>query len=210
MANLITITNVLGSLGTNCYTVANTVTREALIIDPAARADFLINMYENQKLKPVGVLLTHGHYDHIGALPQLKNAYPDIKVYAGREEEDVLKNPHWNLSEMLGAAMTAEADVYVEDGEQLRLLDADIKCIAVPGHTKGGICYYFTEDKLLFSGDTLFCASIGRTDFPTGDSHALLENIEKKLFVLPEDVTVYPGHNDRTSIGREKTGNPFF
>ncbi len=210
MANLITITNVLGSLGTNCYTVANTETREALVVDPAARGDFLIEMYKNQNLKPVAILLTHGHFDHVGAVKDLKAAYPDIKIYAGVEEEDILKRPELNLSLMFGANMSLEADCYVADGEEIELLGVKIKCINVPGHTKGGTCFYFADDRMVFSGDTLFYSSIGRSDFPTGNERDLLDNIEKKLLTLPEDVTVYPGHNDRTSIKREKAQNPYF
>lgn len=210
MANLITITNVLGSLGTNCYTVANTETREALVVDPAARGDFLIEMYKNQNLKPVAILLTHGHFDHVGAVKDLKAAYPDIKIYAGVEEEDILKRPELNLSMMFGANMSLEADCYVADGEEIELLGVKIKCINVPGHTKGGTCFYFADDRMVFSGDTLFYSSIGRSDFPTGNERDLLDNIEKKLLTLPEDVTVYPGHNDRTSIKREKAQNPYF
>lgn len=210
MSKYITITNVLGSFATNCYTVANTETREAIIIDPADRAEYLISMYENQKLKPVAILLTHGHLDHIGAVSGLQKAFPDIKVYAGVEEKDVLERPELNLSNMFGFPVTAEADYYVTDGEKLTLLDTEITCIHVPGHTKGGICYYFAEEDLLFSGDTLFCRSVGRSDFPTGDPDALLSSIQEKLFTLPENVTVYPGHDNRTNIGKEKKENPYF
>lgn len=210
MANLITITNILGSLGTNCYTVANTDTREALVIDPAARGDFLVNMYSNQNLKPVAILLTHGHFDHVGAVKELKEAYPDIQIYAGVDEEDILKRPELNLSMMFGANLSLDADVYVADGEEIELLGVKIKCFNVPGHTKGGTCYYFPDNKMVFSGDTLFASSIGRSDFPTGNERDLLDSIEKKLLTLPEDVTVYPGHNDRTSIKKEKMTNPYF
>lgn len=210
MSKLISITNVLGSFATNCYTVANTDTREAVIVDPADRAEYLISMYENQKLHPVAVLLTHGHLDHIGALAGIQKAFPDIKVYAGIEEKDVLARPELNLSGVFGFPTTAEADVYVADGEKIELLGTEITCIHVPGHTKGGTCYYFAEDAMLFSGDTLFCRSVGRSDFPTGDAEALTENIEKKLFVLPEETVVYPGHDSRTTIGKEKRENPYF
>ena len=111
---------------------------------------------------------------------------------------------------MFGAPYTTDADEFVADGDHISMLDTEIRCIAVPGHTKGGTCYYFEAEKLLFSGDTLFCGSVGRSDFPTGDAAALIENIENKLFVLPEDVEVYPGHDGKTTIRREKAGNPFF
>lgn len=210
MAKLITITNVLGSLATNCYTVANSETREAIIIDPAAKADFLINMYGNQNLKPVAILLTHGHVDHIGAVAELQAKYPDIKIYAGKEEKEVLNSANANLSTMFGQPISLDADIYVDDEEEIELIGAKIKCLHVPGHTKGGMCYYFQEEKMVFSGDTLFYSSVGRSDFPTGDEEALLEGISTKLFALPEDVTVYPGHNDRTTIQREKNFNPYF
>lgn len=210
MSNIIVITNMLSSFATNCYTIANSDTREAIIVDPADRPDFLINMYKNQNLKPVAVFLSHGHIDHIGALRGIKNEFPDIPVYAGKEEKSVLADPVLNLSAMFGEQVRAEADKYVEDGDVIELLGKKIKCFNVPGHTKGGTCYYFEEDKMLFSGDTLFAGSIGRSDFPTGNQDELIENIEKKLLTLPDDVTVYPGHNSRTTIKREKETNPFF
>ncbi len=210
MKDSIVITNILGSFATNCYTVANQETRDAVIIDPAARADFLIDLIKKEKFNLKAVLLTHGHIDHIGALTGLREAYPELVVYACEDEKEVLESSVYNLSSMFGHATEEKADIYLEDGQEIELIGKKIKCIHVPGHTKGGMCYYFEEDKKLFSGDTLFAFSIGRSDFPTGDADALIDNIEKKLFTLPEEVIVYPGHNDRTTIKREKNGNPYF
>ena len=210
MANIITVTNVLGTMATNCYMVVNTDTRETIIIDPADRPEFIIKRCREQQYKVTALLLTHGHFDHIRAVPGLKAEYPDVKVYAGKEEADVLKNSHVNMTIDFPPEMSMEADIYVDDGEELDLIGAKIRCIHVPGHTKGGMCYYFEENKILFSGDTLFEMSIGRSDFPTGDGQALLDNISKKLLTLPKDVVVYSGHGGKTSIGREKRSNPFF
>ncbi len=210
MANIITVTNVLGALATNCYMAVNTDTRETLIIDPADKADFILKRCKEQHYKVAGILLTHGHFDHIRAVPGLKKEYPDIKIYAGKEEEDVLKNVHVNMTVDFPPEMTLDADIYVDDGEELDLIGTKIKCLHVPGHTKGGMCYYFEENKIVFSGDTLFEMSVGRSDFPTGSWEDLIENISKKLLTLPDDVVVYSGHGGKTTIGREKMMNPFF
>ena len=196
MANIITVTNVLGALATNCYM--------------ADKADFIIKRCKEQHYKVAGILLTHGHFDHIRAVPGLKKEYPDIKIYAGKEEEDVLKNVHVNMTVDFPPEMTLDADIYVDDGEELDLIGTKIKCLHVPGHTKGGMCYYFEENKIVFSGDTLFEMSVGRSDFPTGSWEDLIENISKKLLTLPDDVVVYSGHGGKTTIGREKMMNPFF
>lgn len=210
MSESIVITNVLGSFATNCYTVANTETRDAVIVDPATRPDFLIKMLQQERLNLKAVLLTHGHVDHISGLAGLREEYPELVVYACEEEKDVLESDRYNLSAMFGGAFTEKADIYLKDGDTIELIGKTIKCLHVPGHTKGGMCFYFEEDKKVFSGDTLFAYSIGRSDFPTGDADALIDNIEKKLFTLPDEVVVYPGHNERTTIKREKNGNPYF
>lgn len=210
MANIITVTNVLGAMATNCYMAVNTDTRETVIIDPAAKPEFIIKRCKEQQYKVVAILLTHGHFDHIGALEGVRAEYPDAKVYAGKEEADVLHNSAVNMSVDFPPEISTDADEYVDDGEILKLLDTEIKCIHVPGHTKGGMCYYFEDNKILFSGDTLFEMSVGRSDFPTGSWEDLLENISKKLLTLPEDVIVYSGHGGKTNVGREKMMNPFF
>lgn len=210
MPNIITITKVLGPVATNCYIVGNTDTREALIIDPADEAGRIIDVLKKENFKPVAIFLTHGHFDHISALPGLKKEYPELKAYIGEDDKDVISNPILNVSAMFGSSVALEADAFINENDVLDMLGTTIKCIHIPGHTKGGMCYYFEEEKMVFSGDTLFEYSIGRSDFPTGDGRALIDNIKNKLFALTEDVIVYSGHGDRTTIGREKRENPYF
>lgn len=210
MANFEIMKKVLGVCATNCYLIGNPDTREAVVVDPADRADVLISAWEQANWKPTSVLLTHGHFDHIGALAGVRRKYPDIKVYAAAREEAVLKSDRLNLSSMFGAAFTEQADIYLEDGQEISVLGKMCKCLLVPGHTQGGMCYYFPDEKVVFTGDTLFCYSVGRTDFPTGDAKALEDNIREKLFCLPDDTLVLPGHDAQTMIGKEKAGNPYF
>ena len=210
MADLVVITNVLGSFGTNSYIVYNTEGREAVLIDPPSNADFILNMISQQRFKLQAILLTHGHIDHIGAVGKIKESLPDVKVYASREEAEVLGDSTESLSAMFGTAMSMEADEYIRDGETLSFMGKEIICKLVPGHTQGGMCYYIPDADMVFSGDTLFEGSVGRSDFPTGSASTLIRSIEEKLFVLPEDTKVYPGHGEATTIGREKKMNPFF
>lgn len=211
MQELIVITNQLGDFMTNCYTVYNAVTRDAVLIDPACNARFLNNILVNEQLNCVAILLTHGHYDHIGALPELMELVGHkVPIYASAEEEDVLNDPRKNLSTMLsGQMVTVKPDILLQDDQEIELLDTKLRCFLVPGHTKGGMCYYFAENGILFSGDTLFARSIGRSDFPTGDGIKLVKSIKEKLMTLPDATIVYPGHNERTTIGKERNANPF-
>ena len=199
----------LGMVATNCYLIINKETKEALLIDPADNALRISNVIEENVCTLKAILLTHGHFDHIMALNELKKRY-NVPVYAHEEEEDVLKQSSLNMSGMIGQIYTTQADIYVKDGEHLKLAGLDIIVLHTPGHTKGGVCYYFPEEKVLMSGDTLFHCSIGRTDFPTGSMSQLVRSVKEQLFVLPDDVQVYPGHDSVTSIGYEKQYNPFF
>ena len=204
MESIIVITNQLGDFATNCYTVYNEKTRDAIMIDPAANARFLSNMLTNQQLHCKAILLTHGHIDHIGGVQELLELIGhQVPVYAASEEVEVLGDPRKNLSAMFcPQVVTLKPDVQLEDGQEIEMLGTKLRCILVPGHTKGGICYYLEENHMLFCGDTLFSRSIGRSDFPTGDGIQLVKNIREKLLVLPDDTQVYPGH-------KEKVSNPF-
>ena len=209
---------VLGICATNCYTVVDTETKEALIIDPADRADVLIRDWKDKGVTPTTVLLTHGHFDHIGGCEELKEAADayagehgenPVKIYAGEAEKKFLLDTKSNLSKDMGRPVTVTADVYLKDGEELDLDGIRIKVLATPGHTAGGVSYYFPEGGFLICGDTLFQESVGRTDFPTGSMSTLVRSVKEKLFILPEETVVYPGHGDSTTIGHEKKYNPF-
>ena len=150
----------------------------------------------------------HLHFDHAMAAGELAEIF-GLKIYAHKAEKDTLENPAKNVSVMIGKREAYHADVFAEDDEILKLAGMELKVLHTPGHTEGGCCYYLEKEKTLFSGDTLFCQSVGRTDFPGGSMSGLVRSIREKLLTLPDDVKVYPGHMDITSIGRERTGNPF-
>lgn len=201
--------DVIGICATNTFYVYNETTNEAIIIDPAGDYPRILNSLNKKGVTPVAILLTHGHFDHILAVDELRERF-QIPVYAGIHEKEVLESPVKNLSEAFtGYGMVTHADHYLADGEVFTVAGYEITCIEVPGHTVGGMCYYIPSEEVLFSGDTLFCESVGRTDFPGGDGRALFLAIKNKLMVLPEETRVYPGHMDDTTIGYEKAYNPF-
>lgn len=191
----------VGPLSTNCYILQDGV--HSVIIDPGYSPGRLEQYILENGLKPEAILLTHGHFDHIMAVNELKSAL-DVTVYAGKNEEELLGNEAQNCCNMIRAHYTVNADRLLADGEKLNFGNMTCETIFTPGHTAGGVCYYFANEKVLFSGDTVFCGSCGRTDFPTGSMSALLKSINERLVVLPEDTTVYPGHGERTSISGVK------
>lgn len=199
---------VVGPVQTNCYFAINEDTNELLIIDPGASADRLAKRIEEEKLNPVAILLTHGHFDHAGGVAELAERF-GIKVYAEEHEKETLENPALNLSGWEGRELSYHADVFLKDEQEIDLAGFHIRVFHTPGHTVGGCCYYFSYQNALFSGDTLFAQSVGRTDFPKGSASALIRSIQEKLMPLPDNVTVYTGHNEITSIGTERMYNPY-
>lgn len=198
----------VGEVQTNCYFGVNKETKEMFVIDPGASAKMLAGRIQEKGYRPLGILLTHGHFDHAGSARELADLL-GVNIYAHEAEKETLEDPARNVSGMTGFRERYEADIYVKDGQTLHLAGFDLRVLHTPGHTPGGCCYYLPEEAALFSGDTLFCQSVGRTDFPGGSMGQLVRGIREKLLDLPEYTKVYPGHMETTTIGQEKQGNPF-
>ncbi|WP_414732175.1 MBL fold metallo-hydrolase [Acetobacterium carbinolicum] len=197
----------LGQMGTNCYVVWDEKTLEAVVIDPGFEDQRISDIINENKLKVNYILLTHGHFDHLGGVNQIKKL-TGAKVLIHENDADCLIDPRRNLSVLAGMSMILEpADGFLNENETITLGNIAFRVIHTPGHSKGGICL-LAEDQL-FAGDTLFNTSIGRTDFADGDLNELLNGIKSKLFVLDDATTVLPGHGENTTIGYEKTNNPF-
>lgn len=199
---------MLGICQTNCYFVYREGSSQALVFDPADKGDYIYNGLKEKGFTVAAILLTHGHFDHIWGVEALKEL-SGVKVYAYEEEREVCENASVNVSKGAGRPCIVQADTYLKDGEERTIEGISFKLLATPGHTKGSCCYYFEDDKILISGDTLFQESVGRTDLPTGSMSTLVRSVKEKLMPLPEDVRVYPGHGEATTIRYEKQYNPF-
>ncbi len=198
----------VGEVGTNCYFLINDETKETLVIDPGDAAGRLAGRIREEGLQPRAILLTHGHFDHAMAAEELAEEF-GVQIYAHEKEKETLQQPELNRSPMIGRRDVYHADVFVKDGEILKLAGMELAVLHTPGHTEGGCCYYLEKEKAVFCGDTLFCQSVGRTDFPRGSMSDLMRSIREKLMTMPDDVTAYPGHMDKTTIGMERKYNPF-
>lgn len=199
---------IVGPVCTNCYLLVNHKTGELLVVDSGDQAQLIEKQIEKTGAKPVAILLTHGHFDHAGAAEALADKY-QISIYAHEAERETLEDPGLNLCGMIGEHKVYHADIFVKDEEVLNLAGFSIRVFFTPGHTIGGCCYYIADEKILFSGDTLFQESVGRTDFPRGSASDLIRAIREKLMPLPDDVTVYTGHDESTLIGYERMHNPY-
>ncbi|MBQ5414866.1 MAG: MBL fold metallo-hydrolase [Firmicutes bacterium] len=188
--------------GTNMYLVWDEDSKKAFIVDPGAESVQMENAISENKLQPEYIILTHAHGDHTGGIDPLKEKYPGIKLVANRAERKMLAE-----RSRIGGGEGHTADIEVTDGDTLDVGPMHLCFIDCPGHTPGGMSVLL--GKVLFSGDTLFMSSVGRTDLPGGDWDTLMHTIREKLFVLPDDTVVLPGHMQETTIGFEKRCNPF-
>lgn len=198
----------VGEVQTNCYFAVNKETKEMFVVDPGDSAKMLADRIRERGYQPAAILLTHGHFDHAKGAQELSELL-GVKIYAHEAERETLEDPRRNVSGMTGRSEAYHADIYVKDGQTLNLAGFEVRVLHTPGHTQGGCCYYLPGEAVLFSGDTLFCQSVGRTDFPGGSMGKLVGSIREKLLDLPEYTKVYPGHMDETTIGQEKQWNPF-
>jgi len=199
--------NLLPSYGTNTYLVWDDASKEAMLVDPADKSEKLLNEIMQMGLNVKYVINTHGHGDHIGGNNFFKTEL-NAKLAIHQDDAEMLIDSAKNLSAYMGSnIVTTAADMKLNDGDVLTIGVNEVKIIATPGHSKGGICLYF--DKTLISGDTLFAQSVGRSDLPGGDHNTLVKSIKEKLFILPEDTLVLPGHGAETTIEDEQVANPF-
>lgn len=205
---------VLGAVSTNVYLVF--YNGNCLIVDPSDEAERIISCIEARKAKPLAVLITHGHFDHIMAAPVLAKKY-GIKIYAGEADRQLLEDSKLNLGQsFLGENFTMEADEYLKNGDELEFEDFKLKVMYTPGHTVGSISFYSDDledneafKKVMFTGDALFAGSIGRVDFPTGNEAAMRRTLEEVFKKIPPETVVFPGHGAATTIERELAHNPY-
>lgn len=199
----------LGPVQTNCY-VLTKEDSSCLIVDPGAEGEKLIKFLRERGLKPVGIMLTHAHFDHIGAVDSIRDEYK-VQAYVHVNEKDWLTSPALNCSEFMriGKVQVREADVTISGEQELTIGSFAFQVFETPGHSPGSVSLYFENDGIVLVGDALFNGSIGRTDLPGSNHEHLFNSIHEKLLVLPEETIVLPGHNSVTTIGNEMNSNPF-
>ncbi len=198
---------VVGPLGVNCYLVGDDATRDVIVIDPGGDARKILDVIEKNKLVVCAIVNTHAHFDHVGALTEVRDA-TRAPFWLHAEEARVLAYAQQSAARFgLAIPQPAPAEKLLHEGDVVSVGAISLRVLHTPGHTPGGICLLYANH--IFAGDTLFQGSIGRTDFPGGDYATLMKSIGDKLFPLPDETIVYPGHGPETTMANEKAMNPF-
>lgn len=199
---------VMGSVQTNCYFIYQENEKKIIVVDPADKGDYLYNAFTEAGYEVAAILLTHAHFDHIWGCNKLREL-SGAQVFAWEEEKELCESAKLNVSADAGRPYTVSVDWYLRDGEEVTIEGMKFKVIGTPGHTQGSCCYYFENDNILISGDTLFEGSVGRSDLPTGNGATLARSLKERLMILPDETLVFPGHGNGTTIADEKKYNPF-
>jgi len=201
---------VVGFLGTNCYIVGCEQTKKAFIVDPGAESSRIIEEVRKEHLNPEYIINTHGHGDHIGANKNIKKEFEDLKILIHANDKDMLVDASKNLStDFAMNYVSPPADLVLNGGEIIEVGSLKLEILFTPGHTPGGISILIRKEKAVFTGDALFCGSVGRTDLTLSSGVDLIRAIKEKLMVLDSDVVIYPGHGPDSTIGKERESNPF-
>jgi len=196
----------------NSYIISLDNGSECVIVDPGIAPEQLLEILCKQNLTPVVMLITHGHYDHIGGIFAVREVWPECQIWTSEPEAKKLVDPNLNLSAVFGFPQVAPAaDKILDASEEFTIAGLDFQAIHIPGHSSGHLVFALQEPKHLniFVGDTIFAGSIGRGDFPDGDSDLLIDSIKSKLLTLPDNTILYPGHGEKTTVGHEKRYNPW-
>ena len=196
----------------NTYLVHLPGRKDCVLVDPGMQPELIFEAVDRAGLEPAAILVTHGHCDHIAGIPTLKERWPDLPVVVGRGDAPMLTDPNLNLSAQFGLPYAVgPADVLLDEGETYSAAGIEFETREIPGHSSGHVVFVIqgVQPPVVLGGDVLFSGSIGRTDFPGGSFDTLAHGIRTKLYVLPDDAIVYPGHGPATTIGREKRSNPF-
>ena len=197
----------VGNLGANCYIVYSKEALEGVVIDPGGNAQDIINIIQRENIKIVAIINTHGHADHIGDNDRIKE-YTGAPILIHKDDASMLTSAQGNLSVYIGNNLICKAaDRLLTDGEIIQVGGMKLQVIHTPGHTPGGICIKVNE--VVFSGDTLFEQSVGRSDFPGGSHQQLIKSIKERLLIFSDATQILPGHGAGTTIGNERYNNPF-